>query len=355
LSAAQSHALPGFPNVVVVGDITGDGRDDAVVVSDSVEVFLQQGNGTLGEPQSYAHVSEGGGEGYHAALIQLDPNRLPDLVLGYNNGIGILRNDGNGRFPTETRIMSNSLEPHRIRIVDVDRDGNPDILVGGYGDFLFTAYLSNGQGNVRNQLRFVPHGQYSVVDFALADATGDGILDAIALTNYGPYQLAIYPWSGAGFAADPRALSLTKQPAFVHSVDAGDVDGDGRSDFAITYPSNRPTSIGIFRQNAPGSFLQEQLVDSSDIPEPVLVADMDGDGGADVVVLHGGWNQAGVYLQRGGSLEKERVFDIPYASHYENDGLAIGDLDSDGCKDLAIADYNNGLVVLYGRDCARPR
>jgi hypothetical protein len=60
-----------------------------------------------------------------------------------------------------------------------------------------------------------------------------------------------------------------------------------------------------------------------------------------------------VYLQRGGSLEKERLFEIPYASSYENDGLAVGDLDSNGCKDLAIVDYNHGLVVLYGRNCAQ--
>jgi len=51
-----------------------------------------------------------------------------------------------------------------------------------------------------------------------------------------------------------------------------------------------------------------------------------------------------------------RLFDIPYASHYENDGIAVGDLDSDGCKDLAIADYNHGLVVVvYGRECARAK
>ncbi|MCP4766105.1 MAG: hypothetical protein GY875_07520 [Gammaproteobacteria bacterium] len=38
---------------------------------------------------------------------------------------------------------------------------------------------------------------------------------------------------------------------------------------------------------------------------------------------------------------------IPYASSYNSQGLAIGDIDSNGSLDAAIADYNNGLVVLY--------
>jgi uncharacterized protein DUF11 len=68
-----------------------------------------------------------------------------------------------------------------------------------------------------------------------------------------------------------------------------------------------------------------------------------------VVTLHGGWNQAGVYVrQAGGGLAAEDLYAIPYASHYEAQGLAVGDISGDNGQDLAIADYNHGLVVLYG-------
>ena len=84
-----------------------------------------------------------------------------------------------------------------------------------------------------------------------------------------------------------------------------------------------------------------------DVAEPVDVADMNGDGRVDVVTLHGGRQKAGVYLQSvDGTLGAEQLFGLPYASHYNPHGLAIGDFNGDGAPDIVLADYNNGLVVL---------
>jgi Domain of unknown function DUF11/FG-GAP-like repeat len=83
------------------------------------------------------------------------------------------------------------------------------------------------------------------------------------------------------------------------------------------------------------------------IPEPVGLADFDLDGRQDVVTLHGGWQNAGLYGQApGGGLLAEELYPLPYASHYEPHGLAVGDLDGNGSPDVALADYNFGLVVL---------
>jgi hypothetical protein len=65
----------------------------------------------------------------------------------------------------------------------------------------------------------------------------------------------------------------------------------------------------------------------------------------------GSWLQAGVYLQGVGGLEPEQLYPIPYASHYAPQGLAVGDFSSDLCTDLAIADSNQGLVILRGSGC----
>ena len=46
------------------------------------------------------------------------------------------------------------------------------------------------------------------------------------------------------------------------------------------------------------------------------------------------------------ALVDEALYAVPYASHYDPRGLAVGDLDGNGRPDLALADYYSGLVVL---------
>lgn len=95
-------------------------------------------------------------------------------------------------------------------------------------------------------------------------------------------------------------------------------------------------------------------VPSYDIPETLHVADVDLDGRQDVVVLHGGWLALGVYFQQSdGQLGTEQLFDTPDASHYGAQGFALGDFSGDGCTDVAIANYNYGLVTMRGLRCGQ--
>ena len=41
------------------------------------------------------------------------------------------------------------------------------------------------------------------------------------------------------------------------------------------------------------------------------------------------------------------LFPLPYASHYNNEGVAVGDINNDGRKDIVVANYNRGLDLLY--------
>ena len=60
--------------------------------------------------------------------------------------------------------------------------------------------------------------------------------------------------------------------------------------------------------------------------------------------------QLKVHLQSiDGTLVAPEGYDIPYSAQDTPQGVAVGDINGDGLPDVAIADYCNGLVVLYHR------
>jgi hypothetical protein len=129
----------------------------------------------------------------------------------------------------------------------------------------------------------------------------------------------------------------------------GDINNDALNDIAVTYGGN-DGQIGVFLQNDSGTMNAAISYDAYDCPEAIEIADIDKDGRKDVIAAHGGWWALGVYLQNaGGTLDLERLFFIPYASHYTPQGLAIGDVNNDSYVDVVIADYNNGVIILYNQ------
>jgi hypothetical protein len=134
------------------------------------------------------------------------------------------------------------------------------------------------------------------------------------------------------------------------------VTGDGRKDVVASYGGNQPSSsIAVLAQAADGTLAAPVAYPSYDIPEPVEVADLDGDARPEVVTLHGGWMRAGVYGGlSSGTLATETLYPIPYASQYNAQGLAIGDVTGDGRPDIVAADYNYGLILLAGGAAPTP-
>jgi hypothetical protein len=58
-----------------------------------------------------------------------------------------------------------------------------------------------------------------------------------------------------------------------------------------------------------------------DIPEPLALADLNGDGRRDVTTVHGGWQTFSVMLQQPvGRLGAATFYDLPHATHYRPAG-----------------------------------
>jgi hypothetical protein len=132
----------------------------------------------------------------------------------------------------------------------------------------------------------------------------------------------------------------------------GDFNQDGLPDFMLAREGNAPDAAYIhLRQDALGSFTQQREWSAFDSPQDLISADMNGDGKDDLLVVHGGWSSIGYQQQTWKGLDVEIKYYTVQSGNPASPAIAAGDLNGDGCKDVAMADYNYGLVVMTGKNC----
>ncbi len=352
----QAFPVGSWPEAVAIGDVTGDGRPDVVMTTGyyfdpahdyRVWVFAQTGAGDLAAPVSYP-------TGYtttpqSVAIGDVTGDGRKDVVVGLDGvGVQVYPQLGSGALGAPT--LTPTADGRLVRLGKLDGDARVDVAAVGWGTNTVSVLLNDGAGGLQAPVSYpAQHAGYD--DLEVGDVTGDGRDDLVVMSGqlYAVPNLSVVPQlAGGGFgaAAEYRVAPDTN----TNGVGVGDVTGDGRNDVVVSYGGNRPSSnLAVFPQTSSGALGAPVAYPSYDIPEPVDVADLNRDGRDDVVTLHGGWNNAGVYVrQPSGGLAAEDLYAIPYASHYEAQGLAVGDFSGDGATDLAIADYNHGLVALYG-------
>lgn len=362
----RGESVGSWPELVVIADVTGDGRDDVVLatsewredgvphpLSDMFLVYAQQADGTLAAPAVTPH----GGDLYAGGLLMqaADLNRdgKADIVLSHVEGVSIAIATGSGFDITQVPIhLPRDFLPfyHGLAVGDLDGDRKPDI-VRQMADAGTTILLGDGTGGVRGQrtLLEVQPGLYQKV--RIEDATGDGLADMVTSSDLGVH---VHAGRSDGTLDPPRGHPVHRDGYGGMAI--ADVTRDGRSDIVVTTPSNLPAAgIHVFEQQSDGTLASPPWdVATYEIPETLLATDVDHNGYEDLLVLHGGWMKMGFYLQDRTGLSAERLEDIPYASRYSPHGLAIGDVNGDGCTDVAIADYNHGVRILHGRNCFEP-
>ena len=351
-SNSVSRATGSWPEAVAIGDLNGDGRKDVVMTTsayasntndNSILIFFQNASGGLDAPVRYA----AGAAAVSVAIADFNGDGRNDIAVGKKSaGIRVFLQDATGGFTNFTDYPT--ANANLICAGDFNNDGRTDIAGIGFSSSQVDVFTQTTNGTLAFSAQYT--ADYAGFnDLKAGDVNGDGLSDIVVMNGqtYGVPNLSVLLQTNGGFApAVPYSLGGN---LLTTGVGIGDVTGDGRNDVVVCYGGNRPNSkISVFDQTAGGVLTLSATNDSYDIPEGIVVADMDMDGRSDVVTLHGGWQRAGVYLQNSsGTLNSELLFPIPYASSYNPHGLAVGDVNGDGKPDIVIADYNNGLVILY--------
>jgi hypothetical protein len=307
-AAPVSHTVadglgPGGANAtaVEVADVTGDGLADVVVATyqATLIVYPQIPGGCLGAPVAYSLPALGPVGIAAPGLLDvgdIDGDGHVDVVYPRPNGIGVMPGNAAGGLGPE-RVLPSPPEAttmgFSLAVADLNGDSRSDLVVMPYYSNGVEVRLQDATGNlVRSGFYQCAQTQYS--SLATGDADGDGRPD-IALINYN--EICFLRQRSDGGFDDGISLPINAGQ-LLSSVGIGSFGADGGGPaIAFTVEGNQPESkLGLFTWSpATNGFAGPTYLGAYDIPDNLLVADVDGDGRSDVVVLHQGWEKVGVF------------------------------------------------------------
>lgn len=355
--------LPITPNLLLHGDLNGDGREDLLYGDPSTKTV-------------HILLNQGGGRYLAAPIITLPANTYDDCYIGDFNGdhrldlacsqsvtpqasVVLFSGQGDGTFgaPQFLPLPASSYPYFDLTLVspgDLNGDGVPDLFGIAGSNGVAWAILSDGHGGftIGTQTSVFGAGAFD----AFLDVNGDGKLDAlldgptVALGNgdgtFGPQH------SSNGFQADNCTF--------------GDLDHDGHPDAACTFAQttdggNAGDLIGgytlaIFHGNSDGTFnptaeFTQTYGDHSNgfegfgtVGVPVSILDLNGDGQPDIVTSAP--DGTTVFLGQPGP-----GFAAPlhFATGFLNrNTFFFADTNGDSLPDL-VALGPNGIYISYGR------
>jgi ELWxxDGT repeat protein len=352
-------ATGSWPEAVAIGDVTGDGRNDVVLVTSyygdpandfKLFVFPQRPDGTLDAAAKYPTSGTYTNMTVTVAIGDVNGDGRNDVVVGNGgnggNGIGVFYQNPSGTLdPVSLHPTPDSF---RVRIADLNHDGRLDIVgvgVGaGWGADTLAVFLQQADGTIATPVLYSVSGYE---DLEIGDLNGDGWTDVAVMSGQvSPPNISVLYQQGNGTLGG--LTSRTIGPSILSGgIGLGDLNADSRRDLVASFGGNQPDSgLAVFLQDGAGTLAASPTTYASyDIPEAVEVADVNGDGKADVLVTHGSLG-LGVNLQTAGGLDSEMLEPLPFASGYPPHALAVGDIDSDGKLDVVLANYLYGLVIL---------
>lgn len=215
--------------------------------------------------------------------VDLDGDGDVDIVVGSegDNTVGWFANNGDGTFGARVTISAATNQPDAVHADDVDGDGDPDVLAASRGNQTFTWWANDGAGGF-GPGRTLSSTLTEPSDIVTADLDGDSDLDIVVAWRSTFGDVGWFRNDGASFSALVNSAGAGN--GNLRAIAAGDVDGDGDTD--VLYSDANGPSFG-WAENASGDGLTwvTHDVDTLSQGNDIVGADLDGDGDLDVAVI----------------------------------------------------------------------
>jgi hypothetical protein len=241
-----------------------------------------------------------------------------------------------------TATLPAGTNPAAAKIGDLDGDGLNDIaVVNQTGDLQL--FFNYGAGSFeRLSLNGLWASGASAPDLEIGDLNGDGRNDlAVAFPTPNGAVSVLLNLGNRVFSA-PVQYNLCGAST---GVAIGDLDGDGDNDLADISSCN---SAGILLNSGAGSFVFNGTYGGGVSSQSIALADFNGDNFKDIVYLSAGAagsrSVALLFNNRNGTFGN---LVTNYAGSFPSD-LTVGDYNNDGGTDIAVANaYQSQIIMLF--------
>lgn len=347
------------PSCIAFHDIDGDGHADAVVAGRNLEGRIAVLSGGSDGSLSFDRELVGLGQTDWVELVDLNDDGHVEIVMAIRDlegGVQIFDGIAGGGFTETPRRLDAGREIRCLDVVDIDLDGDLDIVTLGHFSEDIRILAGDGTGHFEPsfRLRIAPwrNGYPFPQSFTLKDLDGDGTLD-LATISLGTSRLHLNRTIDGRFTSPTRSwqaptINAGDQGGCAYGVWA-DFDGDGRLSCLLPQTSFGPQWFALFELDGSGSIQETTILPGSTqgLSWYPAVGDFDGDGDPDVAIGHALPGLV-VFLENDTTIPGPEEFLLPQT--YFGFGfvrqLVTRDLDEDGDQDLVALDFSQDKVIL---------
>jgi hypothetical protein len=318
-------------------DFNGDGRADFAVASQATSQVIIYFADAKGGFTASAPLPAGTNPSSMSATSSMIviANHETDYVT-------MLANDGKGHFTPRTLHLHSKPHPHAVAIGDFDRDGKADLAVDSWQENRIM--LLFGRDNWRGPGTPVDIGAKPYWTISAVDLDGDGNVDLVTPNFFGQ-TLSILFGDGRGNFAHAAGSPFRAGPT-PFSAAVGDFNGDGRPDVAIANYSGHSsdtTNDGLtwIRNDGHRRFTPfPQRVVNGNYVGRIVAGDLNGDRFTDIAFSNS--NGSTVVVVYGSINGPRRAESVPVMQHPH--ALAIVDH-----AIVVASDEGDELLVLRHR------
>ena len=277
--------LAGGASSVFAADLDGDGDQDLVSSSeDDDTIAWYESDGAANPGFTLRVITTSARSAQSVFVVDVDGDGDQDLLSASfgDHTIAWYENDGAADPEFTERVITTAASGARsVFAADLDGDGDMDLLSASLFDDTIAWYENNGAVDPVFTTRTITLSASGATSVFAADIDGDGDMDVLSASEFDD----TIAWHENDGAADPaftgRVITLNAKGA--QSVFAADVDGDG--DMDVLSASAFDDTIAWYENDgvADPTFIKRQITTAANRAQSVFATDVDGDGDTDVL------------------------------------------------------------------------